>query len=174
MDAKVTNAARSSAMPVPLTGGGRVDVQPGQTRYVEGIDDTDEAFLQDVEEGLLLVEKKGVEFTIGAESGGNVILVTLQFLDEAMRSAAPGTKVGAICYLSDDASGAGETASAATSLASATGSVTELVTGKVFLATTDAAGLLEVEIEKAGAKTYYLVVVLDGRLYVSDAITFAA
>lgn len=81
-----------------------------------------------------------------------------------------------MCYLSDASTGAGVTATApATSVvAGANGKLDALITKKVFLATTNATGALDVVLTETGVATWYLVVVMpDGRMVVSSAITFA-
>ena len=73
-----------------------------------------------------------------------------------------------LCYVS---SSAGAQATAATSLAALTnGSLTTLVTGKVALVTTSAAGLLGITLTMT-AGTYYLTFVLpNGKIITSSAL----
>lgn len=114
-----------------------------------------------------------VTFTIGTE-GSNTIKVTVTLLD------AQGQAVGfafARCYLSDNADGSTLTATATTSaLAIATKGVLLDIptTGKVCDVISNNVGVFDLNIIQTATPTYYLVVILpDGTIVVSDAITFA-
>lgn len=113
-------------------------------------------------------------FTINTEAAN---AITVNVAVKTNRGQAAITSRRALtCYLSDAATGAGVTATApATSVAAgANGKVDALVTKKVFLCTTNASGALDIVITETGMATWYLVVVMpDGRLVVSSAITFA-
>ena len=115
----------------------------------------------------------GVDFTIGSESS-NVINVALQLND--VRGNAVGQRCGVFAYLSDDANGDSVVATAPDTVAIGTdGLAIETVADKAFQLISETDGDIDLDIGKTGADTYYLVVVLpDGTLVVSDAITFAA
>lgn len=112
-------------------------------------------------------------FTIGSEAG-NEINVAVQLYDGAGDAIA--TRCSINWYLSDDPDG-DTLVAAATSLAIGTdGLVIENISNSAGLVTTEADGSFDMTIgDASGAATYYLVLVMgDGRLIVSDAITFAA
>lgn len=114
-----------------------------------------------------------VSFTIGAEAA-NVINVGIQLKDKGLDVAE---RVSVLAYLSDDANGDSVAGSAPTTVAIGTDGVAiPLVAGKCFLLTSEADGDIDIDITlSAGADTWYLVIVLpDGRLVPSGAITFAA
>lgn len=114
-----------------------------------------------------------VEFTIGAETA-NVINVGIQFKD-GTKDVAERVSVNA--YLSDDANGDSVAGTAPTTVAIGTdGLAIPLVAGKAWILTSEADGDIDLNITlSSGADTWYLVIVLpDGRLKVSAAITFAA
>ena len=114
-----------------------------------------------------------VSFTIGAEAA-NVINVGIQLKDKGLDVAE---RVSVLAYLSDDANGDSVAGTAPTSVAIGTDGVAiPLVAGKCFLLTSEADGDIDIDITlSAGADTWYLVIVLpDGRLVPSGAITFAA
>ncbi len=115
----------------------------------------------------------GVTFTIGAESGGTKINVGLQLTD------TNGVDVAVACslklYLSDDA--AGQTGGSAHSTSPAIlvdGLLQVLITDVCWLGTFEADGDMSIDFVDSGAQTVYLNVVLpDGRIVTSDAITHA-
>lgn len=114
-------------------------------------------------------------FTIGTESG-NVINVAVQLKkDKAQTSLAERRMVQ--CYLSGAATGASIVGTAPnTSLAIGTNGaiLNEEVTDKLFKVITNASGQFDINISDSGTPTFYLVVVMpNGRLVVSSAITFA-
>lgn len=109
----------------------------------------------------------GVTFTIGTEAA-DVINVALD-LGTAQVSTV-------FAFLSDDADGIGIAAAAPS------GGVAIGTDGKVIVARTAGlaldlqsadTGLLDLDITEAGAKSFYLVVVIGGAQFVSEAITFA-
>lgn len=111
-------------------------------------------------------------FVIGAEAA-NVINVGIQFKDGVQDSI----RACVMCYLSSDANGDSVVATAPTTVAIGTdGLLIPLVAGKAFMCTSEADGDVDINITlSAGAATYYLVLVMpDGGLVVSGAITFAA
>lgn len=114
-------------------------------------------------------------FTVGAETGGNTINVGIQLNDGNGDAIAQRACVHA--YLSDDANGDSVAATApATSVAIGTdGVLTDIVAKKSWMLVSEADGDIDIDIVETGGDTWYLVVVLpDGTLTVSDAITFAA
>ncbi len=112
-------------------------------------------------------------FTIGAEAT-NAITVNVA-VKTNRGQAAVASRRALMCYLSDASTGAGVCATApATSVVAGTnGKLDAIITKKVFIATTNASGALDIVITETGAATWYLVMVMpDGRLVVSSAITF--
>lgn len=114
-------------------------------------------------------------FTVGAEAS-DAIAVTVQL--KTPKRNNPAARMAFDWYLSDDPAGNGFVATAPDGgvAAGASGKVLQTVTGKMGKATTTTAGLAVLAItHAAGAKTVYLVVVMpDGSVSVSGAITFAA
>lgn len=112
-----------------------------------------------------------VSFTIGAEAT-NAITVNCQFKDVNGDDLA--IRVGVQAYIASDATGDTIAAAASGGIAGGTdGALLQLVTGRVFFAVSEADGDLDVVITDSTARTVYLVIVLpDGRLKVSSAITF--
>lgn len=114
-----------------------------------------------------------VAFTVGAEAG-NSINVGLQIKDAGGADAAE--RVALPAYLSDDANGDSVAATAPDgNVAVGTdGLLIPLVADKAFLLVSEADGDIDLDIGETGAATWYLVVVLpNGKLAVSGAITFA-
>lgn len=113
-------------------------------------------------------------FTIGVEAA-DTINVAVQLKDA--RGNNVGRRVHGRAYLSDASSGAGITGTATTSaLAVGTnGNLLDIpVTGKSFDFVTDASGRIDIDIIQTAALTYHLVILApDGKIIVSDAITFA-
>lgn len=117
--------------------------------------------------------KLAASFTIGAESS-NTITVNIQLKDrENGNELSERASVG--FYLSSDANGDSIT-TAATSLAAGTdGLMQEWISNSAGRLVSEADGDIDVVIgDASGVATYYLVLIMpDGKLYVSDAITFA-
>ena len=116
-----------------------------------------------------------VEFTIGAETGGDTINVGIVVKDA--RGNPPTGPCILRAFLSDVATGLGISA-VATTTAPAVGTDGSLlsidVTGKMMTLQTDAEGAVDINVIQTAAQTYYLVVILpDGSIAVSGAITFA-
>lgn len=113
-------------------------------------------------------------FTIGAEAA-HVRKVTVQLkFDKSQASIAVRRNVFA--YLSDDTSGDSLAASAPSSgWAIATdGLLIPVVANKAARITSEATGKFDINITEATAKSFYLILVLpNGRLVSSGAITFA-
>lgn len=116
----------------------------------------------------------GVSFVVGSETD-DVINVAIQLKDYSGDDMAVRGAVQA--YLSDDASGDSLAVTAPSDgVAIGTdGLAIPLVADKVFLLTSEADGDIDLDIEEAGVDTWYLVIVLpNGKLAVSGAITFGA
>ena len=114
-------------------------------------------------------------FTIGVE-GSNAINVAVQIKkDKAQTSLAERRSL--MFYLSSSSSGADITGTAPSSgFAIGTNGkiISELVADKLAYVTTDASGRFDITLTEAGVATWYLVVIMpNGRLVVSGAITFA-
>ena len=110
--------------------------------------------------------------TIGAEAS-NVIRATIQLQDISGSDLATITPV--LAYLSSSSTGDGVTGTGPSteSAIGVDGSLTALVTKKVYLLTSEADGDIDIDITESGAATWYLVLIMpDGRLVISDAITF--
>lgn len=114
-------------------------------------------------------------FVIGAEAA-NVINVGIQLKDDKAQ-ADLAVRASIRAYLSDDANGDSIIATAPSgAVAIGTDGVLYDVGGakKVFFLTSEADGDIDINITEAGAKTAYLVLVMpNGRLVASGAITFA-
>jgi len=112
--------------------------------------------------------------TVGAESG-NVINVAIQLNDKADNALAARASVFA--YLSDDANGDSIAASAPDSgyAIGTDGLIIPVVANKASVLVSEADGDIDISITESGADTWYLILVLpDGTLQASGAITFAA
>lgn len=119
-------------------------------------------------------EKLGTPvFAIGAQAG-DVINVGIQLKDSAGADLAVCGSVFA--YLSDDANGdsiAG-TAPSGGVVIGTDGLAVPLVADKAFQLVSEADGDIDLNIEEAGADTWYLILIMpDGRRVASEAITFA-
>lgn len=112
-------------------------------------------------------------FTNGAEAG-NEIIVSIQFLDAA--GAAMATRCNVPFYLSDSATGDTIVAAATSLVAGTDGVLIETISNSAGSITSEADGDADVVIgDASGAATYYIVLVMpNGSLVVSSAITFAA
>lgn len=114
-----------------------------------------------------------VGFTVGTQAG-DVINVALQLNDA--NGVALAVRGALYAYLSDDANGDSIAATAPDGgvAIGADGLAIPLVADKAFLLVSEADGDIDLDIEESGADTWYLVVVLpNGKLAVSGAITFA-
>lgn len=116
---------------------------------------------------------QGADITVGADAG-TTVAVTVQLTDGngddlAIRGAV-------FAYLSDDANGDSVAGTAPDTVAiAADGVAIPLVAGKCFLLISEADGDISITVTEDGADTWYLVIVLpNGKLVVSDAITFTA
>lgn len=113
-----------------------------------------------------------VTITVGTEAA-NAINVAIQLKDGVKDLGQRGS---VFAYLSDDANGdsvAGTAPDGGVAIGT-DGLAIPLVAGKAFQLVSEADGDVDITITESGVDTWYLVVVLpDGRLVVSDAITFA-
>lgn len=122
-------------------------------------------------EGVDFVES--VSFTIGAETGGNTKNVSMQFRDADQQPIAARGSVFA--YLSTNVNGDNLAAAAPSGgvAVGGAGVAIPLIAGKAWGLISNAAGVIDVNLIEAAAATWYLVVVLpDGRVVPSAAITF--
>lgn len=115
-----------------------------------------------------------VDFTIGTE-GTNVINVAIQLNDAA--GTALATRAAVLAYLSDDANGDSIAATAPDGgwAIGTDGLLIPVVANKAAWLVSEADGDIDVDITESGTDTFYLIVVLpNGKLVASGAITFAA
>ncbi len=116
----------------------------------------------------------GATIVVGAEGGGTTINVTIQFTDADGNDMA--TPVSCTWYLADDAAGL-DPASVAHSTSPAIGADGALIQTLADLAgiiISEADGDVDIDFVEAGALTKYLVLVMpNGSLVISDAITHA-
>jgi len=146
--------------------GGEIDVESGGALKVAGTDVT--ASL-----GATAGKAADASFVVGSEAG-NVINVAIQLKDADGEDLAARANVYA--YLSDDANGDSIAGTAPDGgVAIGTDGIADPITaGKSFRLGSEADGDIDLNITESGADTWYLVVVLpDGSLKVSGAITFA-
>lgn len=117
---------------------------------------------------------QSASFSIGAE-GSNAITVGVQLKDANGNDLA--SRAGVIAYLASDATGDTlEAASGTLSVAAGTdGMLSELATDNTFLLVSEADGDIDVVVtQTSGVDTHYLILVMpDGSLVASGAITFA-
>lgn len=111
--------------------------------------------------------------SVGAESGGNAIVVSVQLYD------AQGNELTRACavdvLLLADAAGAAFNTNNYTIAAGTDGAVVEVVADKVLKCISEADGDLDISLTIAGGATCYVAVVLPGgKLAVSSAVTHAA
>jgi hypothetical protein len=116
----------------------------------------------------------GAVITVGTEGAGSIINVAVQLIDRDNGNEL-AERVGIYGYLSDDAYGNSNVASAPDGgwAIGTDGLLIPIVANKAALFITENDGDLDINITHAGAnKTMYLVLVMpDGQLYVSGAIT---
>ena len=114
-----------------------------------------------------------VELTVGAQ-GGDIINVALQVVDG--EGVALAQQLALFAWLSDTAGAAltGTAPSVGTSIGTDGVIIVEHTAETLFELLTDVDGVLDLNIEEAGADTWYLNVRLPGGAIVSSAaITFA-
>lgn len=117
--------------------------------------------------------KIGGKFTVGVEAA-NAINVAVQLIDR-MNGNEVGERIGLAWYLSSDANGDAIATAPTGGIAIGTAGLllewTNNVSGWVV---SEADGDIDVTLTDTGTPTFYLVLVMpDGKLYVSSAITFA-
>lgn len=117
--------------------------------------------------------KVGAKFTVGAEAA-NAINIAVQLFDR-LNGGDISERIGLVWYLSSDANGDAISPAPQTGIAIGTDGLliewTNNVSGWVV---SEADGDIDVTITDTGTPTFYLVLVMpDGKLYVSGAITFA-
>lgn len=112
------------------------------------------------------------DITVGAENA-TVINVGIQLNDAAGDPLAVRGSI--LAYVADDANGDSVAATAPDTVAIGTdGLAIPLVAGKTFLLTSEADGDIDIDFTNAAADTFYLILVMpDGKLVASDAITHA-
>ena len=116
-------------------------------------------------------------FTVGPEVGGNAINVAVQLVD-ANFNPIPGTsqEIGpgqVTCYLSDNPDGSTVTGTTPTSVLIGTNGLilASVVTLKLFEILSNALGQFDLNVTKAAAHDYYLVVCMpDGSIRVSPIV----
>lgn len=114
-------------------------------------------------------------FSIGTESGGDVINVAVQLKDGAGDDIA--TRAAVWFYLSSDANGDTVVAATQALAIGSDGVCIEAVSNSAGILISEADGDIDLNItgHDTNAETYYLVLIMpSGRLVVSDAIVFEA
>lgn len=113
------------------------------------------------------------KITVGAEAA-NVINVAVQLKDRH-GDGELGERAGLFAYISDDANGDSVAATAPDTVAIGTDGVAiPLVAGKAFWLISESDGDIDINITEDGADTFYLILVMpDGKLVASGAVTFA-
>lgn len=115
------------------------------------------------------------KITVGTEAA-NAINVAIQLKDR-FGGGEMAERVGIFAYLSDDAYGNSVAATAPDGGAAigTDGLAIPLVANKAFWLVSEADGDIDITITESGADTFYLILVMpDGKLVPSGAITFAA
>lgn len=112
-------------------------------------------------------------FTVGAEVA-NAIAVTVQ-LSDRKNGGDMSERINVAWYLSADANGDTIAAAPSSGIAIGTdGLLIEWTANVAGMVTSEADGDIDVVLTEAGTGTWYLALVMpDGKLYVSGAITFA-
>lgn len=114
-----------------------------------------------------------IDFTIGSEAG-NIINAGLQLNDAGGDALA--TRASVFAYLSDDANGDSIAATAPDGgwAIGTDGLLVPVVTNKAAQLVSESDGDIDINITESGAGTWYLIVILpNGKLSASGAITFA-
>ena len=106
-------------------------------------------------------------------SNTDTINVAVQLVDRENGNEL-GERIGLMCYLADDANGDTPAATAPDTVAIGTdGALIEWVSNLSGLLITESDGDADINITENGADTWYLILVMpDGKLVASDAITF--
>ena len=111
--------------------------------------------------------------TVGAED--TTVPVTIQLTDISGSDLA--TRAAVYAYMSDDANGDSVTGTGPSTETAITtdGVLIPLVAKKAYLLISESDGDIDLTFTESGAATWYLILIMpDGRLVASDAITFAA
>jgi len=119
-------------------------------------------------------EKLGTPAIVVGAEGGNAINVAIQLKDSAGDDLAVRGSI--LAYLSDDANGDSIAATAPDGNVAigADGLLIPVVADKCFQLVSEDDGDIDIDIGESGADTWYLILVMpDGKLVASDAITFA-
>ena len=119
-------------------------------------------------------EVRTASFVIGAEGGGTTINVAIQLKDIAAADLAVRGSV--MAYLSNDANGdsIATTAPSGGWAIGTDGLLIPIVAGKAAQLISESDGDIDVTLTEAGVATWYLILVLpNGKLIASTAITFA-
>lgn len=112
------------------------------------------------------------DFTVGAEND-NVAAVAVQLKDA--EGANPTTRKFIQWWLSDTAGGAETGTGPATSTVISVGVSKKVTTAKIAgEALTSATGAITFTLTETGTATWYLNIAVEGKVYSSTAITFAA
>jgi len=120
------------------------------------------------------MEWASADISVSAEDT-NVVTVTIQLKNGIGANRSERTAV--LAYLSDDANGDSVVATAPDGgVAIGTdGLAIPLVANKAFLLVSEADGDIDLEVTESGTDTFYLILILpNGDLIASDALTFAA
>lgn len=120
------------------------------------------------------MEWADADISVSAEDT-NVVTVTIQLKNGVGGERSERTAV--LAYLSDDANGDSVVATAPDGgVAIGTdGLAIPLVANKAFLLVSEADGDIDLEVTESGTDTFYLILILpNGDLIASDALTFAA
>jgi hypothetical protein len=113
--------------------------------------------------------------TVGAEAGGNTINVAIQLRED--KSQVDTVRKAVFAYLSNDANGdsIATTAPSGGWAIGTDGLLIPVVAGKAAMLVSESDGDIDVSIVEAAGATWYLILVMpNGRLVASGAITFAA
>lgn len=111
-----------------------------------------------------------VTFSVGTESG-NIIAVTCTFKDT--EGNALSFQSGAYFWLSDSAGGVVTSTAPSVGTSAFIGTIVKTFTANIDgMCVSNASGVISLWINHVGAQTWYLNMILGGRLYTSAAITF--
>ena len=149
---------------IVIASGGEIEIQSGATL--------------DIQSGATMSQSgvpAGASFSIGTESS-DIIVVGIQLNDGA--GVALANRAAVTVYLSDDANG--DAIASATPSGTVGAGTDGLVmpsggdSKKLFTCVSEADGDIDLSIEDTAGSTYYVAVVLpNGKLSVSGAVTFA-
>jgi hypothetical protein len=117
----------------------------------------------------------GVSLTIGVEGAGAADAIDISIQLEDGNGADLGEKGWLLAYISDDAAGDSVAVTAPDTVAiNVDGVYNAITTGKFFLMVSEDDGTIGLRITEDAVDTFYLCLLMpDGSVAVSDAITFA-